>query len=217
MRRSAGSAQILVVDVGEHLIVRVRMNRRHQTVLDANFVLQGLDERRQAVGRAGGVGNHKIRGLKHILIHAVDHRRVRGLARGRKQHFLRTGFDMHHRGFFRIEGSRALHHQIDAEVSPGQFTGITRLEDVNAIPADDHIFAVRFNRRSEAAVHRVVLQEMGVHCKVARRIDGDDFNVVLLGILVMSAEHVAADAAEPIDGNTDGHVGNFLDIEERDG
>ena len=37
------------VDVGQHLIIRVGMDGRHQAVLDTDPVVQGLDQRRQAM------------------------------------------------------------------------------------------------------------------------------------------------------------------------
>ena len=43
---------------------------------------------------------------------------------------------------------------------------------------------------------------MGVDGEVAGGIDRDDFDVMLLAALVVSAENVAADAAETGDGNT---------------
>lgn len=102
--RRAGSAQILVVDVGEHLVVRVRMNRRHQAIaqsldLSCRGLTSGAKPRR--CGRAGGVRHHEICGLKHILINAVNTvARNHLVLQRRKRRFLRTGFDMHHRGFF---------------------------------------------------------------------------------------------------------------------
>src|SRR5690606_25686753 len=49
LRRGARAAQVLVIDVGQHLVVRVRVHGRHQPVLDAAGLVQHLRERRETV------------------------------------------------------------------------------------------------------------------------------------------------------------------------
>ena len=112
---------------------------------------------------------------------------------------------MHLALFLRIEGARAFHDEVDAEVGPGQFARVARAEDAHAVAVDDHVVAVRFNRGVETAVAGVVAQEVRVDVHVTRRVDGHDFDVVGLAGFVVGAENVAADAAETVDGNTDGH------------
>ena len=60
---------------------------------------------------------------------------------------------------------------------------------------DDH-FA------GEAAVHRVEAQEMSIGLDRAEIIDGDHNDVLTLAFHD-GAQHVAANAAEPIDGNSE--------------
>src|SRR6187455_1365966 len=52
---AARARQVLVEDVGQHLVVGVRVDRGHEAVDDADRVVQRLHQRGEAVGRAGGV------------------------------------------------------------------------------------------------------------------------------------------------------------------
>ena len=58
-------------------------------------------------------------------------------------------------------------------------------------------------------MHGVEAQQMGVGLDRAEIVDADDFDVVAAG-LDDGAQHVAADAAEAVDGNPDGHVRSHL-------
>ncbi len=59
-RGGAGPAQVLVGHVLQPLVGRVGVDRRHQAMADADRVVEHLRDRRQAVGRAGGVGDHVV-------------------------------------------------------------------------------------------------------------------------------------------------------------
>ena len=56
-RRSTCAAQVFMRQVEDALIVGVRVDRRHQTVLDAKGIVEHLGDRSQAVGRAAAVGD----------------------------------------------------------------------------------------------------------------------------------------------------------------
>ena len=206
-RGSASAAHVLVIDVGEDLVVRVGVDRGHQATFDTYRAVQGLGERSEAVRRAGGVGDDEVGGLEDLLIDAVDNRSVSRLARSGEQDLLGALLDVHHALFLRIEGARALHHDVDVEFSPGDLLRVARGEDADAVAVDDQrVRAFDLHVSVEAAVAGVVLEKMGVDGEVAGGIDRDDFDVMLLAALVVSAENVAADAAETGDGNTNGHV-----------
>ena len=196
-----------MIDVGEDLVVRVGVDRGHQATFDTYRAVQGLGERSEAVRRAGGVGDDEVGGLEDLLIDAVDNRSVSRLAGSGEQDLLGALLDVHHALFLRIEGARALHHDVDVEFSPGDLLRVARGEDADAVAVDDQrVRAFDLHVSVEAAVAGVVLEKMGVDGEVAGGIDRDDFDVMLLAALVVSAENVAADAAETGDGNTNGHV-----------
>ena len=57
----AGAAQVLVRRVLQVLVLRVGVDRRHQALDDAELVVDRLGHRAEAVGRAGGVGDDRVR------------------------------------------------------------------------------------------------------------------------------------------------------------
>src|ERR671913_144635 len=57
----AGTPQVLVGKVEQLLIVRVRVDGGHPALHDPELVVEHLGERRQAVGRARGVGDDVVR------------------------------------------------------------------------------------------------------------------------------------------------------------
>ena len=73
-----------MIDVGQHLVVGVSMDRRHDAVLQANRLVQRLDQRRQAVRRAGRVGDYGIVRGQRVVVYAVDDRLVDALAARRR-------------------------------------------------------------------------------------------------------------------------------------
>ena len=51
------AAQIGVVYVRQYLVVRVRVNRRHDAVLNTNLLMQGFDQWCETIGRARCIRN----------------------------------------------------------------------------------------------------------------------------------------------------------------
>ena len=47
-------------EIEDALVIRVAMDRAHESVRDAEFVMQNLCHRRKAVGSAAGIGNNLI-------------------------------------------------------------------------------------------------------------------------------------------------------------
>ncbi len=68
-----GPAQVLVRGVEDLLVVRVGVDGRHEAPLDAERVVEDLDDGGQAVGRAGGVGDDVVLGrVVGLLVDAQD-------------------------------------------------------------------------------------------------------------------------------------------------
>ena len=59
-RRGAGAVEILVHGVERRLVAGVGVDGGHEALLDADRVVQHLGDRRQAVGRARGVGDDHV-------------------------------------------------------------------------------------------------------------------------------------------------------------
>src|SRR5260363_315620 len=49
---AAPAAQVRVVDIAQHLVVGIGVHRGHQAIDHADFLMQGLNQRRKAVRRA---------------------------------------------------------------------------------------------------------------------------------------------------------------------
>src|SRR6188768_1887651 len=70
---SSGSTRptdVLVIDVGQALVVRVRVDRRHQAVDDADLVVEHLRERRKAVRGARRVRDDRVLFLQYVVVNA---------------------------------------------------------------------------------------------------------------------------------------------------
>ena len=79
----AGATRVLVDQVEDRLIVRVRVHGRHHALLDAEAVVQHLRHRRQAVGGAARVRERLVLGLDLVVVHAEHHGQVRLIRRRR--------------------------------------------------------------------------------------------------------------------------------------
>src|SRR5205085_3747266 len=76
--RGAGPPQVLVHQVQQVLVVGVGVHRGHETLLDAEGVVEDLDHGYEAVGRAGGVGHDLVlSGVEGVVVDAHDEGGVR--------------------------------------------------------------------------------------------------------------------------------------------
>ncbi len=82
----------------------------------------------------------------------------------------------------------------------GSFTAVTLM---GAVAERDGV-ALDRDFTGEAAVHGIVAQQVGVGLDRAEVVDADDFDI-LAAAFGDGAQDVAADAAEPVNGNTNGH------------
>ena len=82
-----------MVHIGQTLVVGVGVDGGHQTVFNADGLVQRLNQGRQAVGGARGVRNHRICGFEHLVVHAVNDGGVHIFAAwGRDDDFLGAAF-----------------------------------------------------------------------------------------------------------------------------
>ena len=114
-------AQVAGGRVHQALRGRVGVNGRHQALAHAELAVDDIKRRRQAVGGAGGVADDVVGGrVELIVVDAQNHGEV-GIARGRgDQHPTRAGVQV--RGGACALGAHPgrLHHQVRAQVAPGQ-------------------------------------------------------------------------------------------------
>ena len=205
-RRRARTAQVGVVDVREHLVVGVGVDGGHQAAHDADVLVQHLGHRREAVGGAGGVRDDGVRGPQHVVVDAVDHRRVDVVAaRRRDDDLLRAAREV--RAGLRLAGEEAgaLEDEVDAESAPGQLRGVALRQHLDAVAVDDHRVAVDRDRTGELAVGGVVAGQVGVGRGVTEVVDRHDLQFAGAARFVERAQHVASDAAVAVDAHLDRH------------
>jgi hypothetical protein len=102
------------------------------------------------------------------------------------------------------EDSRALHHDVDPQVLPGQLLGVALGQHLDRPGTDIDAVGLGLDGSGKRAVHRVVLEEVRVVLGRDQVVDGHDLDVVALG-LGDGTQHVAADAAEAGNCNAGGH------------
>ena len=202
-----GPPQILVIHVGQDLIIGVRVNRSHQTLNQTQLLVQGLDERRQTIGRAGGIRDDGVGALQRLVIHAVHDGGIHVLAARRgDDHFLRPGLEMSRRLFLGRKEARALQNNVYTELSPGQFRRIALGEHTDPVAVHHHAVAIDSHGPGKLAVGRIVPRQVGVGIGVTQVIDRHDGDLASAPGLVEGAKNIAADMAVTIDGNFDGHA-----------
>ena len=112
------------------------MNRGHQAALNANLPVQCFNNRCQAVGGAGGIGNDVVFGGQHMVIHSIDNHRV-GVRRGSGNNDLAcAGLEV---ALGLVAGGKqtcALEDHIHVVVFPGQFFRVADRGDGDAVTVD---------------------------------------------------------------------------------
>ena len=161
-RRSPRPPEVLVRQVQQVLVVRVRVHCRHPPFAQSEAFVNDLGDRRQAVRRARGVRDDVVLGgIVHLLVHPEDDGDVRSLGGGGDDHLLRAGRQVL-RGVFTLgEKARRFEDDVHPEVLPGELGGILERQHLELLAVDADPLGGRLDVRLEIAEHRVVLEEMG--------------------------------------------------------
>ena len=186
------------------LVVRVRVDRRHEPRLDPERVVQHLRHRPDAVRGAGGVRHDVVAvPVVGVVIHAEDERHVRVGRRGRDDDLLRARFQMELGLLTLREQAGGLEDDLHTQVLPRQARRIPLVQETELIsPRTDDAVADR-HVAGHRAEHRVVLQEVCHRRSVAQVVHGYEVDVGLLAD--GRAEEVAADSPEAVDANAHAH------------
>jgi hypothetical protein len=202
-RGGASAAQILVRQIEKALIVGVGVDGGHGAAGDAKSVLQDFGDGSEAVGCAGGIGDHvMLRGIVCVGIHAQNESGVRSISGRRNNDFLDRTAEM----FFGLwalgEQTSGFDDDIRANRGPVDFTGVLGLEDFEG-PAfhRDAIIGMR-NFVRKIAKDGVIFQQMRQCGGIGDVVDRDEVDVF---VVQRGAHDVASDAAEAVDAYIDGH------------
>ena len=188
------------------LVAGIGMNGGHHTPFNADGLMQDFGERREAIGGAGGIRHNQMVFGQLVVIDAEHNRQIRAVRRCRHQDALGTCRKMQRGFFFRGENAGAFHGDINAELFMRQLGGIFHsghfdraATHIDCIPMHDHIMR-------ETAMHRVIAHQMRIGFHRTQIIDADNLKIRAAGF-DDGTQHIAADTAKTIDGNTQGHSG----------
>ena len=174
----------------------------HETLLEAELVVDDLGERGKAVGSARSVGDNVHGGLVLLLVDAHDEHG--SIARGGGDDDL-LGATGHVLGGTLGGGkdTSGLNDVVGTGRSPLDLGGVHLVEDLDGLAIDgDLIVTVLGNDAGELTVDGIVLEH------VLHVVGGDegivDGNDVDHGVVLSGAHDEAADTAETVDANVDG-------------
>ena len=186
------------------LIVRVRVHRRHPAATEPETVVQHLGHRGEAVRRARRVGDDAVhRGVVAVVVDAEHQRQVRALRGRGDDDPLGAGCEVLAGVGPLREQPRGLDDHVHAEVGPGQRAGITLRQHVERAPADLQPVAFHGDRFGKVAEDRIVLQQVGQRVGARDVVDRRELDIA---VAERRPQHVAADAAKPVDPDSDAHL-----------
>ena len=182
------------------------VNGGHETLDDAEVVIENLRHGGEAVGGAGSVGDELHVGSVLLEVDAADEHRGVVLCGTGHHDDLCAGVDVSLSGLLGEEAAGALENVLHAELAPGQESGVTVLvvrENLNGLAVDGEgaCLVVGGDATVEATVNGVILDGVSqLACGVTGSIDCDDLDVISLD---GGAEGQRADTTETIDTNFD--------------
>ncbi len=169
--------------------------------------MQRLHQGRKAVGGAGSVRDHSVRGLQDLVVHPVDDGRIDVLAaRCRDDYLLRAGRQVRRGLLLAGEQAGALEHDVDLQVFPGQLGRIAFGAHLDPVAVYDHGLAFHRDRAGKFSVDGVVARQMRIGLRVAEVVDRDELQIVSLSAFIMSAQDVATYSSVPVDGDSNCHA-----------
>ena len=115
-------------EIENPLIVRVTVDRAHESVCDRECVIQHFRHGRETVCCATGVGHDFVLlGIEHVVIHADANRDVRIFRRRADQHALGSGLQVQLGLIPASEQAGRFKHHIDVQFFPREIRWIAIL------------------------------------------------------------------------------------------
>ncbi|MNZ77053.1 hypothetical protein D3C78_955780 [compost metagenome] len=212
LERRAGAAQVLVVvGVDHRLVVHRRVDGGDGHVVQADGLVEHLEQRHAAVGGAGGVGQQALGTAEAGLIDSVDDGGVDVVLAGHRlgeQHPRRTGFDEALGVGTGLVDAGAFQHQIDAQRRPVNALRRRLAQHLHAVAVDVQAVAGHLHLAGEAAVGGVEAGQVLDAGLVGQVVERDDFQPGIRATFVERTQHATADAAVAVEGDFVGAVGH---------
>ena len=195
LRGGARQPQVLGRHVRQPLGAGVGVHHGEVGPVDAAGAVKRRQERRGAMGRAGGVAHDPVLRAEPVVVHAVDDRDVRPLARRHAQDDAAgAGREMALDLRTRAIAPGRLHDVVHPQVGPAHGVGVLPREHRDLPPPGVQVAAPAGDQVREPPEDRVVAEKVDQGLRIGDVRDRADPDVVAL---VEQPEQVAADAAEP--------------------
>src|SRR5215208_4198054 len=203
-RGGPGPVQILVQRIQRRLVAGIRMHGGHESLVDADRVIDDLGDGGEAIGGAGGVRHHLVLGGELVVIDAEDDGQVGTLGRGRDQDTFGAGGQMSGSLILGGENSGAFKRYVDTQFLPWKGCRILYGGNLDAGVLDDDAVAFDLYLIWKAAMDGIEAQQMRVGLDGAEIVDCDNLDVLAAGF-DDRAQNVSADAAETVDCHANSH------------
>ncbi len=204
---AAAAAPVLLGRAVDRLLRRRGgVDRRHQAALDAEVVVEDLRDRREAVRRAGGVGDDVLAGVGRV-VDAVDEHRGRVLRRSRHDDLLGARGDVLASLLVREEEARGLDDDLGADFVPLELRRILLSREADLLAINDHGRTFDLDVVLERSVNGIELQHVREIIWIEKIVDANDFDV-RREVFNRRAENHPPNTAETINTNLDCH---FID------
>ena len=185
--------------VKDLLVIRVRMNRRHEARFNSEVVQKDFSERSQAVCRAGSVGDDVVfLRIVHIIIDTKHDGQVFAFGRSRDEDLLGPVIQMGLDLFTVLEFTRRFKDNINTQFAPGNFLWFGEAGEFDAAAADNHDVTVNADIFVKRPMKGIVFEQMSIGVDTGAGVYCNDFN---FRILHSNAECTATDTTKTIDTN----------------
>ncbi len=137
---------------------------------------------------------------EQVIVHTL-HDGQRVVLHGRRDDdALGAGLEVPLGFFVRLEVAGGFHHDVDAEFLPRTLRRVALAYHADFFAVHGEVIAAYLNVSLQAAMQRVVLEQVRAHIARRRGVHADDLDLV--GVVFDElAVHIAADAAVPVDGD----------------
>ena len=205
-RGGASTTHVFVRCVDNVLIAGVTVRCGHKAVNDSELVIEDLNHRRKAVGRARCVRHHVVTiWVVEVIVDAEHEGGITSCRRG-DENLLGASCAVHTSCLFRVEDAGRFDDDVDVEFGPRKFRWVALGEEQDAVVVDAQLLVVRGNFPFESAVDAVMTKQRFHRLDVAKVVDCNEVDIGASGLC--GTEIVAADTAKAVDCYADGHGGN---------
>ena len=200
-QRGAGAAHVLGRAVHDGLGVGHIMDRGDRPMANAKRLMDHLDHRGQAVGRARRRRHQRLRAVVKLMVHAIDKvQRAAVLDRGRDDDLFHPGSIIGRDLCGSFEHAGAVDHQIHAQFGQGQgFDGLF-MRQPDGLAVQHQRAAAIADGRAPAAMNAVELHQERVLLSGADRVVQKHDLAATAGVDQV-AQNEFSDAAKAVQGN----------------